>query len=69
MNDISGRTAVIVGAGRGLGRGIARAFAEAGASVIAVARTGDDLAELTGTTENIHAEAVDAAEDEVAAVR
>jgi NADP-dependent 3-hydroxy acid dehydrogenase YdfG len=52
-----------------LGRGIARAFAEAGASVIAVTRTGDDLAELTGTTENIHAEAVDAAEDEVAAVR
>lgn len=37
MNDITDRTAVVVGAGRGLGRGIAGAFAEADASVIALA--------------------------------
>ena len=40
MSDLSGRTTVVVGASRGLGRGIARAFAEAGAPVVAVARTG-----------------------------
>jgi hypothetical protein len=56
------RTAVVVGAGRG----IAGAFAEADASVIAVARTGDDLTELAGTNENIQPEVVDAAEDGVA---
>jgi NAD(P)-dependent dehydrogenase (short-subunit alcohol dehydrogenase family) len=39
MNDLSGETTLVVGASRGLGRGIATAAAEAGASVIAVART------------------------------
>ncbi len=45
-SDLSGRTTVVVGASRGLGRGIATAFAEAGAPVVAVARTGAALAEL-----------------------
>ena len=49
MSDLSGRTTVVVGASRGLGRGIARAFAEAGAPVVAVARTGPALAELATT--------------------
>jgi NAD(P)-dependent dehydrogenase (short-subunit alcohol dehydrogenase family) len=40
MSDLSNRTTVVVGASRGLGRGIASAFAEAGAPVVAVARTG-----------------------------
>ena len=39
MNNLSGQTALIVGASRGLGRGIATATAEAGASVVAVSRT------------------------------
>jgi 5,10-methylene-tetrahydrofolate dehydrogenase/methenyl tetrahydrofolate cyclohydrolase len=39
MSDLSGRTTIVVGASRGLGRGIAAAFAEAGAPVVAVART------------------------------
>jgi NAD(P)-dependent dehydrogenase (short-subunit alcohol dehydrogenase family) len=30
MNDLTGRTAVVVGASRGLGRGISRALAAAG---------------------------------------
>ena len=39
MNDLSGKTTLVVGASRGLGRGVAAALADAGASVIALART------------------------------
>src|SRR4051794_39331268 len=39
MNDLSGKTTLVVGASRGLGRGIVTAFAEAGAPVVAVSRT------------------------------
>ncbi len=60
MGDLSGRTTVVVGASRGLGRGIARAFAEAGARVVAVARTGPALAELAATSANIGTEVADA---------
>ncbi len=40
--------ALVTGAGRGLGRACAAALAAAGANVIAVARTGADLASLSG---------------------
>src|SRR5260221_4755982 len=66
MRDLSGRTTVVVGASRGLGRGIARAFAEAGAAVVAVARTGPALAELATTSANIRTEVADAADATVA---
>jgi NAD(P)-dependent dehydrogenase (short-subunit alcohol dehydrogenase family) len=66
MSDLSGRTAVVVGASRGLGRGIAGAFAEAGAPVVAVARTGPALAELATTNANIRTEVADAADATVA---
>src|SRR6266568_636266 len=66
MSDLSGRTTVVVGASRGLGRGIARAFAEAGAPVVAVARTGPALAELATTSANIRTEVADAADETVA---
>ena len=66
MSDLSGRTTVVVGASRGLGRGIARAFAEAGAPVVAVARTGQGLAELAATSANIRTEIADAADETVA---
>ena len=46
MKDISGTTALVTGASRGLGRGIAAALSAAGADVIAVAREGGRLAEL-----------------------
>jgi NAD(P)-dependent dehydrogenase (short-subunit alcohol dehydrogenase family) len=52
---------VVVGASRGLGRGIARAFAEAGAPVVAVARSGAALAELATTSASIRTEVADAA--------
>lgn len=62
MNDSSGRMALVVGASRGLGRGIARAFADAGAAVVAVARSSSDLAELSATNPNIRIEVADAAD-------
>jgi NAD(P)-dependent dehydrogenase (short-subunit alcohol dehydrogenase family) len=46
MADLTGRRALVTGAGRGIGRAIALALARAGAGVIAVARTEADLASL-----------------------
>src|SRR5256885_13158743 len=66
MSNLSGRTTVVVGASRGLGRGIAGAFAEAGAPVVAVARSGPALAELATTSANIRTEVADAADATVA---
>jgi len=40
---LSGRTALITGAGRGIGRATARLFAEHGADLIIVSRTGTEL--------------------------
>jgi NAD(P)-dependent dehydrogenase (short-subunit alcohol dehydrogenase family) len=66
MSDLSDTTVVVVGASRGLGRGIARAFAEAGAPVVAVARTGTALAELAAESANIQTEIADATDPSVA---
>jgi NAD(P)-dependent dehydrogenase (short-subunit alcohol dehydrogenase family) len=66
MSDLSGRTTVVVGASRGLGRGIARAFADAGAPVVAVARTAPALAEVAASGGNIATEIADAADATVA---
>jgi NAD(P)-dependent dehydrogenase (short-subunit alcohol dehydrogenase family) len=50
---LEGRSAIVVGAGRGLGEGCARALAEAGAHVLAVSRTRAEVeavaAEIGGT--------------------
>ena len=43
---VDGQVAVVTGAGRGIGFGCARALGEAGAEVIAVARTRSDLDEV-----------------------
>ena len=45
---ISGRVAVVTGAGLGIGRGIAIGLAEAGADVVLAARTVADLEEVAG---------------------
>jgi NAD(P)-dependent dehydrogenase (short-subunit alcohol dehydrogenase family) len=66
MNDLAGRTAVVVGASRGLGRGISRALAAAGAQVIAVARNGPALGELAAGAANIETEVADAATEAAA---
>jgi len=46
--DLTGKTALITGASRGIGAAAARAFAEAGANVARVARSRDAIAELAG---------------------
>jgi NAD(P)-dependent dehydrogenase (short-subunit alcohol dehydrogenase family) len=68
MNAFASRTAIVVGASRGLGRGIATGLAEAGAPVVAVARSGPALAELAGTAPNIRSEVADATDPTVAPV-
>ena len=65
-SKLSDTTTLVVGGSRGLGRGIATAFAEAGASVIAVARTAAQPVDLAGGG-GIQQEVADAADARVAA--
>ena len=68
IDDWSTRTTVVVGASRGLGRGIALAFADAGAPVVALARSGSALAELAAGNERIRAEVADATDEAAASI-
>ena len=65
VNDLSGRTTIVVGASRGLGHGIAAALAEAGTPVIAVARTAA-YPEPGDGADTIHPEVADAGDPTVA---
>lgn len=58
--DLSNTTTIVVGASRGLGRGIAAALAEAGAPVVAVARSAAPLAALAEAGGGIRTEVADA---------
>jgi NAD(P)-dependent dehydrogenase (short-subunit alcohol dehydrogenase family) len=63
MSELSGKTTLVVGASRGLGCGVATALADAGASVIALARTAiafPEPASGRGTIESLVADAADA---------
>ena len=65
-SELSDRTTMVVGASRGLGRGIATAFAQAGAPVIAVARTAAPAVD-PAVRRRIQHEVADAADARVAA--
>ena len=66
---LTGQTALITGAGRGIGRAIASALAEAGAAVVLTARTPAELAETAalvraagGTAAEVQADVTDPAQ-------
>lgn len=58
MTDMTGQTALITGASRGIGAATARAFAEAGGNVALLARSRDAIAEIAGEIGPDHALAI-----------
>jgi NAD(P)-dependent dehydrogenase (short-subunit alcohol dehydrogenase family) len=63
---LEGKTAVVVGASRGLGRGVAESLSAAGASVLAIARDRTRLDELRAAHPSIDIKVADATEPVVA---
>jgi NAD(P)-dependent dehydrogenase (short-subunit alcohol dehydrogenase family) len=66
MNQLTGKTAIVTGASRGLGRGVAEAFLDAGARVIALARNTSSLADLSDHNPLFQSETADATDPMVA---
>src|ERR1035438_2053265 len=62
MSNLSGNTAIVVGAGRGLGRGVTTAFAEAGARGIAGSPSAATYSQPSNGGGSIQSEEADAAE-------
>ena len=51
--DLSGRVALVTGAGRGIGRAIAIALAEAGADIAVAARSKEQLDSVCAEAKNL----------------
>ena len=56
--SLEGRTAIVTGAGRGIGRAIALVLAEAGADVVAVARTASEIESAAADVEALGSKAL-----------
>lgn len=48
LSELNGKTALITGASRGIGEAAARVFANAGAKVVLLARSADDIGRIAG---------------------
>jgi NAD(P)-dependent dehydrogenase (short-subunit alcohol dehydrogenase family) len=58
MGDLSGRVAIVTGASRGIGRGAAIALAEAGADIVAAARTVEALEQTVAAIQSVGGRAI-----------
>ncbi len=58
MFDLTGKSVVVTGGGRGIGRGIARAMAKCGASVVVAGRTESVLDETVGELRTLGVRAI-----------
>ena len=61
--DLEGRVAIVTGAGRGIGRATSLSLAEAGADVVATARTGAEIEETAALVEKAGRRALPIAAD------
>src|SRR5665213_2931603 len=63
MFDLSGKTAVVTGGGRGIGRGIARAMAKSGADVVVAGRSPEHLRDTVSELRGFGRRALDVPTD------
>jgi NAD(P)-dependent dehydrogenase (short-subunit alcohol dehydrogenase family) len=66
MNNLAGKTAIVMGASRGLGRGVVESLAAHGARVIAIARNAGDLASMAREVRGVEALAGDVTDGRLA---